>query len=305
MEKIKPLLKDPLTHFLAIGAVFFIVASAINPPAPEEKRIVVDRPALLQFIQYRSKAFEPKTAGDMLDAMSPAERDDLVHDYIQEEAVYREAKSLGLDADDYVIKQRLIQKFDFLAESAAAGVEPTDEEIAAYYAGHKQDYYIEPSATFTHVFFSAEARGAEGAMQAAIDMANTLETSGARFEDAVGKGDRFPFLVNYVERTFDFVVSQFGEDAAKAIFDDKGQLGVWRAPVVSSYGAHAVFVSKLTPGREPALSEIKNRVAEDARRDLQAKTRDGVIDALIARYDVKLDLPGAAAPAARSAGAGR
>jgi hypothetical protein len=305
MPEIKPLLKDPLTHFLAIGAVFFVIASAINPPEPEEKRIVVDRAALLEFIQYRSKAFEPKAAAAMLDAMSPAERDDLARAYVEEEAVYREAKAIGLEADDYVIKQRLIQKFDFLAESAAAGAEPSNEDIAAYYAAHKQDYYIQPSATFTHVFFSAGSRGGEAAKNAASEMARRLQADSARFEDAVGKGDRFPFHTNYVERTYDYVASQFGEEAAKAIFDEKGPFGVWRAPVMSVYGAHAVFVSKLAPGRYPALAEIEDKVTEDARRDIEAKIRSRILEDLIARYDVVVDLPkGASASAAASAGAG-
>ncbi|NOX94180.1 MAG: hypothetical protein GXP04_03525, partial [Alphaproteobacteria bacterium] len=51
-------LKDPLAHFLIVGAILFIVLSAIKPPENEDS-IVVDRAALLSFVQYRSKAFEP------------------------------------------------------------------------------------------------------------------------------------------------------------------------------------------------------------------------------------------------------
>lgn len=290
MARIPPFLKDPLAHFLIAGAVLVYVGGLLAPAAPDKERIVVNRAALLEFIQYRSKAFEPQAAAALLDSMNAERRQQLIDDYVREEVLYREARTLGLEADDYVIKQRLIQKLSFATEAAIGEPELSDSDIASYYEGHKDDYAIPPSATFTHVFFSAEKRGAEGAeAEAALQIA-ILNKTGARFEDAVKFGDRFLFHTNYVERTYDYVASQFGEEAAAAIFDPAGPFDVWRGPLVSPYGAHAVLVSAVIPERTPPLAEVRARVSEDAERELKAERFDQVIDETVADYDVVIDL---------------
>jgi len=290
MARIPAFLKDPLAHFLLAGALLVYAGGELAPPTPDDDRIVVNRAALLDFIQYRSKAFEPAAAAALFDSMSAERRDRLVRDYVEEQVLYREAKALGLDADDYVIKQRLIQKLSFAMEASIGEPALDDDEVAAYYQAHADDYPIPPSATFAHVFFSAEKRGPEKARAEAERRMAALNKSGARFEDAVKYGDRFLFHTNYVERTYDYVASQFGEPAAQAIFDPTGPFGVWRGPVVSSYGAHAVFVTQVSPGRTPALDEIRESVAEDAARERKAALVRALIDDAIAGYDVVIDL---------------
>jgi hypothetical protein len=283
MGFVRSAVQDPLVHFLAAGAVVFAILSAASPPeAP--KRVVVDRAALLDFIQYRSKAFEPTAAAALFDGMDEGAKERLIADYVEEEALAREAKALGLDGDDYVIRQRLIQKLNFLAEASAGDAEPSAGEIAAFYEAHRDEYVIPASATFTHVFFNAETRGEDAARKAAIEAADRLNRTRARFEDAIGQGDRFAFQANYVERTFDSVAVEFGETATRDVFS--GATGVWRAPVTSPYGAHAVFVAKIEPERIPALAEIAERVAEDAAREAKSATVRRLIEDTIAEYDV-------------------
>jgi hypothetical protein len=286
------LLKDPLAHFLAAGLVIFIIGNALSPPEREEKRIVVNRAALLEFIQYRSKAFEPAAAESLLDSIQGEARKKLIRDYVEEEALYREAKALGLEGDDYVIKQRLIQKLGFVAD-AASKAEPTEQEIADYFAAHEADYVIPPSVTFAHVFFTNERRGAEAAKALAAEEARKLRESAALFEDAAGKGERFPFHTNYVERTYDYVESQFGEEAAREIFSEKAPFNEWRGPIVSPYGAHAIFVKKVEPARHQTIFELRERVAEDTARSKAADARSELIAGLIAKYAVinELDAP--------------
>lgn len=290
MARISGFLKDPLAHFLIAGALLVYVGGLLAPAAPDMERIIVNRAALLEFIQYRSKAFEPQAAAALLDSMSAERRRQLIDDYVREEVLYRESRALGLEADDYVIKQRLIQKLSFATEAAIGEPELGEAEIARYYEAHKSDYAIPPSATFTHVFFSAEKRGAEAAETEAARQTGALNRSGARFEDAVKFGDRFLFHTNYVERTDDYVSSQFGEAAAKAIFDPQGPFDVWRGPLVSPYGAHAVFVTGVVAGRTPPLDEVRERVSDDALRALKAERFDDVVDETIADYEVVIDL---------------
>ncbi|GAB4520563.1 MAG: hypothetical protein Kow00133_07110 [Amphiplicatus sp.] len=279
----RSLLKDPLTHFLAAGALVFAAASAFAPPEPEETRIEVTRASLLTFIQYRSKAFEPAAAAALLDAMSPAEKRRLVEDFIEEEVLHREAKALGLEENDYVIRQRLVQKLRFIVEAAAESGPPSAEEIRAFFEAERARYRVQPSATFAHVFFSAER--ADPAGEAAALIAR-LNREGAPFEAATRYGDRFPFHTNYVERTWDYVASQFGDEAAAEIFAEAGPFGVWRGPTLSPYGAHAIYVKAVEPARDPALEEIREKVAEDAARARREAAQRRVIDETVAQYDI-------------------
>ena len=60
------------------------------------------------------------------------ELDALIDDYVVEEALYREARKLRLDEDDTVIRRRLRQKMEFVSESVAAAVEPTDAQLQSF-----------------------------------------------------------------------------------------------------------------------------------------------------------------------------
>ncbi len=281
-------LKDPLMHFLVAGAALFWGISILTPPeAPD--RIIVDRAALLSFIQYRSKAFEPETAAAILDAMNEGNRERLINDYIREEALYREARKMGLNEGDYVIRQRMVQKFEFMTQAASTPAEPDADALAAYYEENKQDYFIQPGATFAHVFISAKENPANVEAKAEI-LLNALRQTGAEFEDATRYGDRFLFHTNYVERTYAYIKSHFGEEATEVIFAETTPLGVWAGPVFSKHGAHLIFVTARMPGHIQPFEEVKSVVAADLIGAGQRATNERLIDALIEDYAPVIDL---------------
>src|SRR5690606_20749479 len=116
----------------------------LNPPdsrGVEVTTIVVDEPTLINFMQYRSQAFEPAYFVSAYQAMSPEERRQLVDTYVREEAMAREARAMGLDGADYVIRQRLLQKMLFLIDGAAEEVkEPSDEELKTWFEANAATY---------------------------------------------------------------------------------------------------------------------------------------------------------------------
>ena len=189
----KKALREPLLHFLAAGLALFVLFEVVSPDGAGlgEGVIVVDRDALLTYIQYRSKVFEPRLAAEKLAALSPEELERTIDEYVREEALHREALALGMDANDYIIKRRLIQKVEFLAQGfAAAGIELAEEDLEAYLEANRDDYYVEPHVTFTHVFFSAEKRGSEVARAAAGRKLGELNAAAVPFAHALQHGDR-------------------------------------------------------------------------------------------------------------------
>lgn len=280
------LLRDPLFHFLAAGFLLFLAASAIRPPTVEDaEAIVIDRPALLKFIQYRSKAFEENAASSMLDAMSDDDRANLIKIYAREEALVREAKKLGLDANDYVIRQRLAQKTEFLAEAVAPAAAPSGSEIETYYATNAERYASPPSATLTHVFVSSENSGDEQAHARAEALLGELRARKAGFNDG-GGGDRFMFHKNYVDRTDDYIASQLGDAISDAVFDPATPLNEWVGPFQSQYGWHVVFVASRAARRTPPLEEIRDLVASDLAEELRQASIEKAIDDIVAKYRI-------------------
>ncbi len=285
-------LRDPLFHFAAVGLVLFLLFSALGQAESEadSSEILVDRETMLTFIQYRTRSFDRNIAEQRLDALSEEDLNRLVDEYLREEVLYREGLGLGLDADDYVIRRRLIQKVEFLAEGfASATVDLTDEDLKTHFEANKQDYFVAPSITFTHVFFDRAKHG-DVALALAEDALARLNAEQVPFSGAPGQGDRFPFHVNYVERTYDFIASHFGPEMTAELFALSAEEGVWQGVFKSPYGAHLVMVTALSQGQDAEFEAVKTRVAEDARRAKLEADKEAAIARIAAEYDIEIDL---------------
>lgn len=286
---LKPL-REPLVQFLILGGALFFLYDHLGL-APDlgaaDREIVVDREALLTFVQFRANAFEPELFGRGLDQLDAAARQALVDDFVREEALYREALALGLDRGDYVMRRRMVQKLEFLIEDlTVAATPPAPEALRAFYARHRDDY-LEPSVyTFAQVFFDAETRGREAARAAAEALLPRVEAEGAGFNDAVKYGDRPLYLRNYVERTRDYVAGHLGESLVAALDDAAPSGARWLGPLESPFGWHLVLMTKRRAARLPPLEEIADRVAEDYERLELERAKIETIDRLVARYAI-------------------
>ena len=194
-----------------------------------------------------------------------------------------------MDADDLVIRNRLIEKARFLAQILAESeIELDEKALQAFFEANKADYYIEPRVTFSHVYFDAEKRGVEAAQTAAAVTLKQLNAGAAPLSAAPKYGDRFSYRANFVARTQDFVASHFGQPIAQTIFPLSGD-GRWHGPYRSPHGAHLVSVVKVEPGRTPPLEEIRARVEQEARSaQVRAKT-EATIKEIVDAYEVQVD----------------
>ena len=286
----KRIFTDPLVYFLAIGFCLFMLFDIVasDDAIYDAKVINVDRDSLLTFVQYRTRAFEPDAAAARLDNMPDDELERLIADYVREEALHREAKALGMDKNDYIIKRRMIQSIEFITDGfVTAAVEVSDDEVAAYFDTNRDDYYIRPFVTFTHIFFDGERHSLENASTLATAKLTELNAQQVHFSDAPRYGDRFPYFVNYVERDPQFVASHFGLSMAEQIFSLQPGDGVWHGPFESEYGLHLVQLTRKAQGRYPKLAEVENIVHNDAQREAIAAQRDKAIQAIVDTYEVR------------------
>jgi hypothetical protein len=287
---VKRIFSEPLLHFIVVGCVLFgiynMLPHARSDRPLSDKTIVVNNKSLLNFLQYRSKAFQSEYFTSQLEGMSPAERQRLEDQYVEEELLYREAMTLGLDQGDYVIRQRLVQKMRFLIDDIGdMEGPPPDDVLDAYVKQHKELYAIAPSVTFTHVFIDSSIHG-ENSKAIAQRLSLDLNLRSAAFNDAPKHGERFPFLQNYVERTLDYISSHFGPDFAETV-KNLAPSERWSEPIQSAYGYHLVLLTDRTEDRLPDLQEIRAQVQDDWLRDRIEALRSQSLKSMAAQYKIE------------------
>ena len=289
----KKLLTEPLLHFMLLGVGLFALYGFVagEDAAYDEKVIVVDRDNLLTFVQFRARAFEPGAAAAYLDKLQGAELDRLIDDYVREEALHRQAIALGVDENDYVIKRRMIQSVEFITNGfVTAALDLEDDDVEAYFESNKDDYYISPFVTFTHVFFGKDERGPDATLAMAEAKLAELNAARVPFAEAPGHGERFPYFLNYVERDPEFVASHFGRRMSEELFALEPDDAKWRGPFESPYGFHLVLLSRKVEGRFPDLEELIDRVRDDAEQAELDRMQDEAIRGIVNTYEVRREL---------------
>jgi hypothetical protein len=111
IKTVTRLLREPLLHFLLLGAALFAVwIWRKDAGGSESGRIVVTRARIDQLATGFARTWQrPPTAQELAG---------LVPDFVKEEVCVREATAMGLDRDDTIVRRRLRQKFEFLTEDA-------------------------------------------------------------------------------------------------------------------------------------------------------------------------------------------
>ncbi len=290
----KRLLKEPLVHFLAAGALLFAASGWIWPQGDggreEGQVITIGEADLLAQLQDRAQLVDEAGFRRLLAEMSDQDRAAQVRDAAVSEALYREGTALGLVENDPLIRARVIQQMRLLLlEEEAAGATLTDNQVRAWFAANQPRYAEGARVTFSHVFFSAERRGAgaEGAARASLAELNGGKVAPA---DAGRFGDRFAYQTNYAEAGASEIAGQFGpEFATRLLALRAGE--AWQGPLQGTLGWHVVRLANVSAARVPPFAEIAERVREDALADERARRSIAAIDRMMAHYQVRTDLP--------------
>lgn len=213
----------------------------------------------------------------------------LIEAKVREEVLYREALAAGLDQGDTIVKRRMVQKMEFLAEDVAAAHEPTDAELRVWFGETPARFAVPPRITFRHLYFGFDQRGqrASDDAQAALSTIRTLPEESAV---ALAMGDPFMFQDVYRDRTPDHIAKEFGPPFARALF--QLTTGAWSGPIESGYGWHLIFVESLEPERIPVYEEVEGDVRTQWIADQSERAKRKAYDAMRAKYIVVMpELP--------------
>jgi len=285
----KRLLREPLVHFLLIGAVLFGVYSVTRQgraPAPSSKEIRLSLDEVAQLVLLHQSQWRR--------APTPQELQRLVESKVRQEVLYREALAMSLDKDDEIVKRRMAQKMQFLAEDVAAAREPTAVELKRWFDKHSALFALPPRLSFRHLYFSPDRRGT----RARQDAAQALAKLGGQPEDAklaAALADPFMFQDYYRDRAPDSLGKEFGPQFALAVA--KLAPRSWQGPIESGFGWHLVFVDTVIPGRVPAFEEIEPDVKTAWLNEQKALAWDKAYKDMRAKYTVLLPAPPASGEA--------
>jgi hypothetical protein len=273
---IKRCLREPLLHFLIAGFALFALYGGFNGTTanqdPQRIEITADDIQRIE-ISWRARWQRPPTDQQL---------QGMLDEYVREEILYREALKLGLEKGDTIIRRRLAQKMDFLAEDVASLREPAPGELEAWYNLYQERYVPPPLATFHHVFFAADKYGVDTQAQANAALAGLTDRNSAA-------GDAFMFNSAYAEQSQDQVARVFGSTFATTLFQQAS--GRWVGPLQSGFGWHLVWIDALAKSPAPPFETVAGQIKSDWLSERRSELKRSNFDALKARYEVVVMMP--------------
>ena len=258
-----------------------------------DQTIVVEREALLAFVQMRTQEANAEGLAATFDGLSTEARQIWIDRFVREEALVREARRLGLDREDELIRRRLVQKMEFLAEGiVASDLLLGADEIKQIYRERVEEYREPAILSFAHVFVRASSseptKGSDAHGRAEMLLAK-LNQESLSDNDAGALGDRFLYNRRYVDRTLDEVRSHFGRTTADKLLTLSVDAEKWQGPVESDHGWHLILLTERTRSRLPDLAEIEKTLRRDLTRDLSQEALDVGLGSIIRTYQIELD----------------
>lgn len=276
------LLKEPLLHFLLAGGVLFAVHAWMNPATNEAAvsashtvRITGNEVAWLKQTWTRQWQRSP----------SEAELKGLVAGYLREVLLAQEARALGLDENDTVVRRRLAQKMEFMVQDTAQLAEPGEEQLQRFFETHREYFQSPARVSFTHVYFNRDRRGVRTEADARAALQQLSQTGAA--VSASDLGDRFLGGYDFVEVDESEVASVLGPELAHRIFSLAPSK--WQGPLASGYGLHLIRIGQIRLAQPRELGAVETEVRKLWREQREQEVREQYFAALLERYDVVVD----------------
>jgi len=276
---LKRLLREPLVHFLLLGALLFGWSAWQGGGGAASNRIVIT-PGVVDYLASGFHRTWRRPPNEL-------ELKGLIDEHVKEEIAAREAMAMGLDRDDIVIKRRLRQKLEFLLVDDAAAAPPTDAELKAWLERHPDAFRVEPQVSFRQVLLRADRRGVS-ARSDATQLLARLHSAEPGVDTAMF-GDASMLPADMPLQPLREVSNAFGQDFADALL--KLTPGQWSGPVESSFGLHLVFVRARSDGAAAELATVRPLVEREVLAERRKAEMQALYERLLGKYSVRIDMP--------------
>jgi hypothetical protein len=268
------ILREPLVHFLAIGALMFAVYAVVSHRGRDPVTIEVGQGQIDMMTAVFERTWQRVPTPDDVKA--------LIDDYVRDEVFYREGVAMGLDREDPLIRRRMRQKVEFFAESMNGVPEASDAVLQGYLDAHRERFASPARVTFRQVYLGTAANADTTRLLAQL---NKLGDSDAAAD--IGRPTQLDARMDLAPSAD--IARAFGRQFAQTLVAIPP--GAWRGPVASDYGLHLVRVSEHVEARAAALGEVRELVKRDWLRDELAAANEKYYEGLRARYVVRIERP--------------
>ena len=252
------LMKSHVFWFAVLGLVIFIIDEQTSDPLDT---IVVDaaleqQVAALWAAQIQREPTEAEIAS-------------LVDDWVTEEIWRRESMRLNLAEEDEIIRRRMIQKMQFIAEQEAA-LTPTEEELQDYYKANHERYEVPSSVSFEQLQFQSR-EAATGALRAGESLADLAESS-------------MQSRVNVRQSPLQ-VASTFGPEFTRSL-NSYDVASNWQGPIQSTFGWHLVKLLEINSSSVAPFEDIRATVHGDYTYESRLQAQADFIEQVRSNYDI-------------------
>ena len=260
--------REPLLHFVVLGAVLFGIDHALFLKADDPRVIVIgaaaDEEARQVFVAARGR-------------MPNAEEMTALRGiWLNSEVLYREGLALQVDRGDKAIRDRVIFKALSVIDANVTLPPPTDETLRRYFDAHR-DHYDEPTR-----YDFQEAVLAGDASEAAVRQFVVALNAGA-------PGDAKAGLRVYKTRPEANLDDSFGAGFAKALATRP--IGEW-TPMKTRDGWRAIRLDAATPPKAANFAVVRNVVQLDWADATAAEQRTAAVRELTKKYTVRIEADG-------------
>ncbi len=262
-------LRDPLVLFLLVGSAIFFVADWFSEADIPYSIDVTDQDIQRLSDQWQMQMRRPPSSREL---------SGLVEQFVKEEIYYREARRLGLDANDTIVRRRMVQKLTFLTEDIATAVAPQEAELRAFYNDNIDTYRVPERISFRHRYFSSDRRE------------NAQADAEAALQDVNVSGDPFMLQREYAQRSAREIRDLFGREFADAIMQLQ-PAEQWQGPIKSAYGWHTVMVTNRLEATVEPFEQVRARVISDAQQATRRAANEAYYEDLKARYQITFPQP--------------
>ncbi|MCA0930442.1 peptidyl-prolyl cis-trans isomerase [Ruegeria profundi] len=269
------ILKEPLLHFVLIGAAIFGWFSLVGQTGETPDRsetIVIDNGEVDLLAARFETTWKRAPRNDELQALIDAR--------IREEVLVREARKLGLDRGDQIVRARLAQKMNFLFDGIASSVVPEDDALNTYLAENAARFTVPAQIAFDQIFLGAQPVSDE------IDRAFSELQAGEDWPE-IGLRSLMPSSLPLSASSA--IDGTFGQGFSNTLFMLEPR--EWVGPIQSGYGQHLVRITETRPQVLPPLNEIREEVLAAWRRDTAQELAEAQYESLAAQYRIQTPDP--------------
>jgi hypothetical protein len=204
--------------------------------------------------------------------------------------LYAQAVEIGFDRTDPVVRRFLVEQMRLLARAGNRPDVFTDAELEDYLRRNADRFSLPAFVRISHVFLDADRRG-EALEGDARRLLARLRAGHVSPETAPELGD--PFLPGHhpALAAHGELAKIYGPGFAAAAMGLPA--GVWSGPVRSAYGLHLVWVHESLPGEPPQLADVRSRLALELAHERQEARLAAYLRDVRRRYTVRVELSAA------------